>query len=87
MHIHNGHYTAVIFDNGRFIEIDDHVVKNVTDNWIDIVQSTVYLAFYTKKYTSSTYAKQVHNYPYSGNDTDKRKKEDVSESLFREDDE
>ncbi len=87
MHIHNGHYTAVIFDNGRVIEIDDHVVRNVTHNWIDIVQSTVYLAFYTKKYTSSTYSKQVDNYPYSGNDTDKRKKEDVSESMFREDDE
>ncbi|CAB4037276.1 Ubiquitin carboxyl-terminal hydrolase 10 [Paramuricea clavata] len=49
MHIHNGHYTAVIFDNDKIIEIDDHIVKDVTDGWISNVQSTVYLAFYTKK--------------------------------------
>jgi ubiquitin C-terminal hydrolase len=84
MHIHNGHYTAVIFDNGKVIEMDDHIVKDVTDDWKSNVQSTVYLAFYTKKYTSLTHSTQLDYSPNSDNDDNKREEEDRDESLLGE---
>lgn len=51
MHIHNGHYTTIIFDNGGVKEIDDEIVNDVTDDWVRPLQSTVHMAFYKKKYT------------------------------------
>ena len=47
--IYSGRYTALVFDDGKVIGIDDHVVRDLTDtNWVIKSQSTVYLAFYTK---------------------------------------
>ena len=33
MHIHSGHYTAVILDEGKVIEIDDDKATDLTDDW------------------------------------------------------
>jgi ubiquitin C-terminal hydrolase len=71
--IHTGHYTAVIFDNCKVIEVDDQHVKDISNDWIGKVTSTVYLAFYTKQ---SALSLQRNNRPQLGNNTDKRKKDD-----------
>ena len=83
---HSGHYTATIFDKGRVIEIDDHVVKDITENWVYQVQSTVYLAFYTKKYSLINYIEQQETSPHSGNDTDRKKKNDTNEQAIKDND-
>ena len=61
MHSHSGHYTAVIFDEGKVIEIDDDKATDLTNDWIYRVQSTVYLAFYSKNYASSMHSSKLYN--------------------------
>ncbi len=84
MNIHNGHHTAVIFDNGSVIEIDDRVVREATDDWIYKVQSTVYLVFYTKEYNSCNFSTEIDNSLYPGKDGDKTKEGDAREGVFTE---
>ena len=46
-HIHNGHYTALIFDDDQVIEVDDERAHDVAKYWKTRADTTVYLAFYT----------------------------------------
>ena len=80
--IYNGHYTALIFDDGKVIEIDDHVVSDVTDtNWVFRSEHTVYLAFYSKKDISNT-CTQIDNSPkYCKDKKDKKRKDVKSENV------
>ena len=48
-HIHNGHYTALIFDQDKVLEVDDEQAFDRTADWKEHAGSTVYLAFYTKQ--------------------------------------
>ena len=48
-HIHNRHYTALIFDQDKVLEIDDEQAFDRTEDWKEHAESTVYLAFYTKQ--------------------------------------
>ena len=84
MHIHSGHYTAVIFHEGKVIEIDDDKATDLTDDWIYCVQSTVYLAFYSKNYASSTYSSKLYNAPCPKNDRNEKEKGSTSESSAKE---
>ena len=83
---HSGHYMPTIFDNGRVIEIDDHVVKDITENWVYQLQSTVHLAFYTKKYSLLNYIEQQEISPHSGNDIDRKKKTGTNEQAIKDND-
>ena len=47
-HIHNGHYTVLIFDDEKVIEVDDQRAHDRTENWKSHADTTVYLAFYLK---------------------------------------
>ena len=71
--IYSGHYTALVFDDGKVIEIDDHVVRDLTDtNWVIKSQSTVYLAFYTKNAGTC-----MANFPKYSKDDEKEKRKHV----------
>ncbi len=79
--LHHGmNYTAVIFDNGSVIEIDDRAVREGTNNWIYKVQSTVYLVSYTKEYNLCNFSTEIENSLYPGEDGDKTKEGDASEA-------
>ena len=72
--IYNGHYTALIFYDGKVIEIDDHMVSDITDtNWVFRSERTVYLAFYAKRYISNIY-RQIGNSPKYCKDKKNQKK-------------
>jgi ubiquitin C-terminal hydrolase len=51
-HIHNGHYTVLIFDDEKVIEVDDQRAYDRTENWKSHADTTVYLAFYLKMNSS-----------------------------------
>ena len=75
--IYNRHYTALLFYDGKVIEIDDHMVSDVTDtNWVFRSERTVYLAFYSKKDISNTYT-QIDNSPKYCKDKKNKKRKDV----------
>ena len=47
MHLQNGHYTALVFEeNDTVIEIDNAAVREVSETWQDSSSTTVYMAFY-----------------------------------------
>ena len=51
--LYGGHYTALLFEGGNVVELDNTHVKCVTNEWEDRVTSTVYIAFYCKDQNST----------------------------------
>ena len=79
-HIHNGHDTALIFDQDKVLEVDDEQAFDRTANWKEHAESTVYLAFYIKHddYNNKTAVKT-----HDKRDSNIRENQDDNESAIK----